>query len=288
MSEKKIQYHIISATVMIVTAVLFIFEYKNISPLFLRRNCFSYLALFFMVILIHVIKAARLYLALYGSDITFRACLKIYCRVLPASVVIPFKLGEFFRMYCYGQYIENILKGMVIILLDRFMDTAALLTAIILVLAFNGGHMTFFAYMLMVFLMYTLLLYFVFPGVLGFWKGCLLRAKASKSNLSVLRILETLNTVYQEIAGVAKGRGIILYFMSLAAWALEIGSLVTVNGITGTGELSIVVSRYLLSAVGAGQSVQSREFVFVSVVVLVLTGVIIKMEEMLTRRRNDG
>ena len=88
------------------------------------------------VILVHMVKAGRLYLALYGLDMKRGVCMKLYCKVTPVSVVLPWKLGEFFRIYCCGAELGSFLKGGVIILLDRFFDTVALVTMIVLLWIF--------------------------------------------------------------------------------------------------------------------------------------------------------
>lgn len=289
MERKKIYNYFVIAVIMIITAVLFFMEYRNISVLFSGGNGLSFLALSVTVVLVHGIKAARLYLILYGSEITPDVYLKTYCMVSPVSVVVPFKLGEFFRIYCYGRQIGDLLKGAVIILLDRFMDTGALVTVIMLVWIFyGGGDTTALAYILLFFMIIVMLLYFVFPGVSRFWKQYLLRARASRNRLRILKILEAFNTVYEEIDGVTKGRGTILYVMSLAAWAVEIGSLALADRADGNGKLGSVVSGYLSSAMGDGQSVQLRQFVFVSVTVLILARIMMWIRELFSGKKEKG
>lgn len=224
-------------------------------------------------------------MALYGYGVNLISYMKTYCKVTPVSVVIPFKLGEFFRMYCYGNQLGDGLKGIVIILLDRFMDTIALVTAILLGWAFNGGQITAFVYLLLVFLVFVLLLYFVYPGVYKFWKRYLLRAKASKRKLAVLKMLETLNKIYCEIENVAKGKGIILYFMSLLAWGVEIGSLTLLQGISKDGEVSQIILDYLASAMSGNQSIELKQFVIKSVVLLIVLYLVIKAGEMILGKK---
>lgn len=285
MERRKARYNIINMAVMMVTVFLFIYEFRNFTTLFASGNVLSFLVITVTAILVHTIKVVRLYLALYGSDITFNICLKIYCRVMPVSAVIPFKMGEFFRMYCYGKQIGDVLKGAIIVLFDRFMDTVALVTVIIFMWLLYRGDMTSLVYILMFFLMFVMFVYFIFPGLFMFWKQYLLKAKASKNRLSALRILEALNCIHKEIVWVAKGRGLLLYFISLVAWSVEISSLAIVNRITGNREPGQMVFKYLSSAMTGNQLLELRQFIIVSVTVLITASVIMKVREILIRKK---
>lgn len=269
----------LNVAVILVTTVLFILDYKNVGIIFQNINWPHILILVLAVVMVHAVKAGRLYLILYGTEVKFSAYLKLYCKTTPVSMVFPFKLGEFFRMYCHGKQQGNLLKGAVIILLDRFMDTIALVTMILLIWLFTGGQVASLVYVFLMFLGFVLLLYFVFPGVYRFWKRYTLRAKATKHRLSVLKMLETLNIVYREIANVSIGRGVILYCLSLIAWGVEIGSIAILCGLAQKGELSQTIAEYLMAAMGGSQSVELRQFVFISVLLMVSMYVVIKIAE---------
>lgn len=285
MNKKKVIYNTINMLVILGTVLLFIHENTNNADIFSTDNVISVTVLLFVVALVHFVKAGRLYLALYGSEVDFITCFKTYCKVTPVSVIIPFKLGEFFRMYCYGKLLDNAIKGIVIILLDRFMDTIALVTAIFLVWIFNGGQMTSFVYILLIFLVFILLVYCLYPGGYKFWKKYLLTAKASENKLAALRILEAVDRLYQETQSVVKGRGIILYFLSLIAWGAEIESITLLNDTVENVQLSQTISRYLTSAIGGSQSIELKKFVIASVGLLIVIYLIIKVGEIVRGKK---
>lgn len=285
MNRKKMSYNIINFTVILLTVLLFVYDYGNFFCVFSRKNSISIVLLVFAVLIVHVIKATRLYLAMYGYEVDFVSYMKTYCKVTPVSVVIPFKLGEFFRIYCYGKQFNDMLKAIVIILLDRFMDTVALVTTIVLIWAFYGGNITAFVYILLIFLGFVLLLFRVYPGVYKFWKRYLLRAKASKRKITVLKLLEAFHKIYSEIVGVTKGKGIILYFMSLVAWGVEVASLTLLNGIFLCDETSQMVLDYMASAMNGNQSMELKQFVAISVVLLIILYLLIKAIEMILRKK---
>ena len=285
MKRQKIHYNLINMMVILGALVCFVYEYKNVGAIFQNETVFKVLIVFVTAIIVHAVKAGRLYLALYGSEISVLSYLKTYCKVTPVGLVFPYKLGEFFRMYCYGKQMGNILKGIIIILLDRFMDTMALVTMILFICFMEKGSILPFTYVLLLFLIFTILAYYVFPGVYDFWKKFFLKSKATERRLSVLRILDTLNRIYQEIKGVTKGRGMILYIMSLVAWIAEIGSIAVLNRLSREKDLNQMISGYLTSALSGEKTMELMRFIFVSVILMISTYVVIKMVEVMTRKR---
>lgn len=268
---------LINILVLLLTLGCFIYNYQNIAALFYGKAVWFWLVLAFTALTVHALKALRLYLTIYGVDINLISYLKIYCKVTPASMVLPFKLGEFFRMYCYGCELQNMLKGIVSILLDRFMDTMALVTAILIVCIFQHGRLSAVIYFLVVFLLMMLLIYFVYPGLYKYWKLYLLRAAASEKKLLALNWLEKLQRIYAEIETVVRGKGVILYFLSLIAWSVEIGYVVLLNMLTDNADLNHAVSIYLSSSTGLVNSSELQQFVFISVIGLLLLYIILKL-----------
>lgn len=288
MKESGIKYGLVNLAVMATTAYVFVTSYGDIKSVFYRKDI-PYIAVVLSAAgVVHLIKAGRLYLVLYGTGIDASVYIREYCKVTPVSMAVPFKAGEFFRLFCYGWQLGNPLKGAIIVLLDRFMDTAALVTMIFLVWIFNGGKITLFTYLLVVFLIFVLLIYYIFPGVQSFWRKYILRARATEKRLSILKMLNRLQLLYRETRSVSKGRGVILYVMSALAWSIELGSLVVLNGISGEGELSQTISGYLSSAMGAGVSVELRQFIFLSVILMILVYLVMEGMELLQRRKRKG
>lgn len=286
--KQTVKYDFINIIVFLLTALWFLHDHKGISCIGENGNIHSMLLLIFSAVLVHTIKAGRLYLALYGTNIEADAYLKIYCKVTPVSMIWPFKAGEIFRMYCYGKQIGDLLKGIIVILLDRFMDTAALITIIVFMYIFDDGNITVFICLLLIFLVFILLIYFVFPGVYSFWKMYLLKAKASEGRLRALKMLEILYRIYSEIENIAKGCGIILYFMSFAAWGVEIGSVTILNGILSGGRLNEEILLYLTSAVTGQQKAETLNgFVFVSTIGFLSLYLMLKMRETFVRGKNE-
>lgn len=250
-----------------ITVFWFFYDFYDGNGIFDGETALSICVLLASIILVHMIKAIRLYFALYGSNFHFREHLEVYGETMPVSIILPYKIGELFRMYCYGSQMSIYLKGILTILLDRFADTAALITFLVFIRLLTDGKLTTLLVILTIFLLTVLFCFFAFPGIYRFWHQYFLKAGATEHKILGLKILYSINEIYLEMEKIVKGRGMILYILSLAAWGMEIGSLVIRHRIAG-GNMGAAISEYLFSAIGGNKVMEFKRFTFVSVMVL--------------------
>lgn len=71
-----------------------------------------------IIVVVLSLKFLRMYLILLEEKLSIKRFIKVYIKSVFATVCIPFKLGEFFRMYCYAYEIKNIKKGIISIIID--------------------------------------------------------------------------------------------------------------------------------------------------------------------------
>lgn len=274
---KSRMYKLINILVIAISMLVFTFEYYDSGQLFKNINLCSIIVFLVLVVVVHILKSVRLYLALYYSELKWSDFIKVYCKVTPVSVVLPFKIGDVFRMYCYGQLVGNLLRGVVITMLDRFMDTAALVTVIILTWFLAGGKMDLLVYLFVIFLIITCVIYFVYPGIVRIWRKSLLKSNATERRIAILGVLKKFDEIYKEIDGVTKGRGIILYILSILAWGIEIGSLYIISTINNTKQIDNDVFEYLRAALRGNKSLELKRFIIVTILLLMGVYIIIKI-----------
>jgi len=228
-------------------------------------------------------------LADYLEELIGNDFIKTYCKVTPVSVVLPFKIGEIFRMYCYGKLIGNVLRGMVIVLFDRFMDTAALVTVIFLSWILNSEGAVkpdLLMCFLLLFLIFTFAIYFVYPGIKKIWIKSLLKSKATHNKIAVLSTLNKISDIYIEIENVSKGRGVVLYILSIIAWVVEIGSLYLMGAVSMEGQINSSVFEYLRSAIRDNQSLELQRFIAVTILFLIGIYAILKIVDVFSKKGN--
>ena len=118
-----------------------------------------------------------------------------------------------------------------------------------------------------------------------YWKKYILSADATVGKSKALRALEYLNRIYGEIENVIKGRGILLYLMSIMAWAIEIGGVSIIKRLQAdNGALDERILQYLSSALKGNQVTEMRQFVFISIVLMIAIYVLVKCFDVLRER----
>lgn len=248
------------------------------------NNVTVYLIIIVTALLVHSIKFIRIYLAFYGNGMKMKECLRTFCIATPISMLIPFKLGEIFRVLAYGKRVKNYFRGFIVVLLDRFMDTLALITVMLLVYIFNGNRITAISYFLLIFLIIILWIYLAFPHIYKIWKRSLLLAKATEHRLEILSVLDKMNDFYYEMDHTVKGRGLVLYFLSLLAWVIEIGGISMLVFFTD-GELKDMIGQYLSSAMMGMKFIWLQKMIFVSICILFGLYMILIIEKIIKGRK---
>lgn len=258
-------YNLTNIAVLALFLVLFFVQNRGGIPEFLALSPERILILGICALVVNSIKLLRLYFILYGNgrSLSLWEHARQYCKVLPVSMVLPFKIGDLFRAYCYGYHLDSYGAGLVYILLDRFIDTCALVTIVLAVGGIYGMQSGWVLYLLVGFVGVVLLCYAAFPGICQYWRRLFLTHSASRRGLSALRTLSLLNGMYQKISGVTRGRGLVLYLFSLAAWLAEIGGMLLLSGGSQNE-----VSRYLEAALTGVKYPLLQQFVLTSTLLL--------------------
>ena len=75
---------------------------------------------------IHVLKLFRMYLVLMEQKTGFGRFVFAYCRTTLANLIIPFKIGEIYRIIVYSKITGSAGIGAAGVIVDRFFDTMAL------------------------------------------------------------------------------------------------------------------------------------------------------------------
>lgn len=266
--KQKYTYVMINILVYLITVIIF---YSEITDHYTEFNYLSLLAVTIgTAIFVYIIKALRMYIILYGADISFAKHMEQYFRTVPASLLLPFKMGDIFRAYCYGYQMKNYLKGIIVILMDRFVDSLALLSMIFIINSISGTNYSLIFYLLVAFLIFVMACYLLFPPIYRYWNKYFIKNVASARKNTCLKILSRMEHTYEEIYAMVKGRFAVLYILSFAAWVIEIGRIALFTKVfshTGTMQAS---SEYLLSALYKTKSVYLKQFIYVGVVIALI------------------
>ena len=222
-------------------------------------------------ILLHIIKLMRMYLILMDCKIEFERFVPAYLRTTFINLIIPFKLGELYRIAEFWRISKGFKTGFFSVLVDRFFDTLALVTILVVSKVLLGGHVSVPVILLIAFLMAVMVMYMIFPSSFIFLNRYIITTKVSKRSMTTLKGLEVLNDWYTYVKTLVVGRYGILILLSVLAWILEIsvygGFVVIVGGKFTESDFG----KYIDSIVtGATNAVSVRYTIFCVVTICIL------------------
>ena len=272
----EIRYRIINVALLLFTMFVITDLAKRVEDMFMLAPVGLITVIVSTALLVHGLKAFRFYFELYEKKMPFNLFLRQYCKVIPVSMIFPFKLGDFFRMYCFGHHLRDNMAGVAVVLFDRFVDTIALVTVIVAIHIFFTVEINRILFLLCFVLCLLVAMYRVCPGMCIYWKRYLLVQEATQGKMRLLRLFSALQQEYAEIQAVVNGKFMLTYLLSLLAWVIEIGSLflmchkyLSLNSIK-------VMQDYITGAMKGASSEYLLAFICVSSVILFCIFVILK------------
>ena len=155
---------------------------------------------------IHTVKMFRMYLVLLESRIEFRRFIFAYCKTTLLNLVIPFKLGEIYRMAVFSRITKSAAVGIASVVVDRFFDTFALVLILIPLHVLDASGISAVSVFLVVFVIFVIFVYVIFPSVYGYLNKYIIINRTSVRSMAVLRWLEILNSAYEYVKRLITGR----------------------------------------------------------------------------------
>lgn len=268
--NKKI-YNIVTTIVVLLSITVFSFHYFEVFKEVFGRNPLSLIVSVLTMSAVLIIKYIRLYFIFYGLNVGESEHIKLFSLTTFVNLFLPFKLGDIFRCYCYGYAIGNYVQGFCYIMLDRFMDTLALVTALGCLSIIYENKIPLLLFLLIAFLTILIFLYFLFPGLYGYWNKYFLKSTATKRKLSALHIIKKSNEVYTILKENIRGKGIILYLLSLVAWAIESTGFWIIANYPNSNTNAANLFMYLRAALGIGTLREQELFMIACAVISALS-----------------
>lgn len=230
-------------------------------------------------LIVNIIKALRMYVIMFGYKFSVWEFIRFYIVTAFVNITIPFKGGELYRGFYLGKLIGSFSEGYIMVIFDRFVDTLALITMVIGVNIFWGTDMGVIYLVLAGFLFIVLAAYLLFEPLYMYWNNYLVFNRSSKNTLKALHFLEVCHKTFGKISNIASGRFVILYIISLAAWIVEIASILLIN----SNSKQIFVSEHLKNILTGETTQYNFFFILSSVLLFVVLGI-----ASLFKRRENG
>lgn len=223
-------------------------------------------------ICVHLIKMMRMYLIVMDQKVSFDRFVPAYLRTTFVNLIIPYKLGELYRIGVFYRISGGFRTGFFSVLIDRFFDTLALVAILLPYQLLIAGRVTVPTILLSAFVVIVLIAYRVFRPSYVFLNRYIITSRQSKRSLMALSALEVVNGWYEYVRNLVTGRYGILFLFSLAAWMLEMVVLSGFARLCGRGFSVADFGEYIESIVSGGSlGIKTMYTTASAAVILVLT-----------------
>lgn len=209
-------------------------------------NMFFTIILFFVIYsLSHIARIIRLYAILVQNRSGFKHFIYIYLITSWVNLIIPFKLGELFRVSEFAKFSESLKKSIVSIWIERFLDSIILCITILSVFIFNKGSIQFLPLVLIVglFISFSLLFFFEFPYTYKYLNAFLIKKVTTEKGIYLLGIVKFFKTIHENARLLIRGKASILLFLTILVWMLE---LLSIAVLFGSLNLNSILERLVL------------------------------------------
>lgn len=213
-----------------------------------------------LFVIVHIVKLARLYLILIDEKIPFRRFVFLYCLTTLVNLIIPFKLGEFFRIFVFCRATKSFRIGFLSVVLDRFFDTVALVLILLPFELLRGRAVPASTLLLTVFVVVAVFAYVAFPSFYTYLNRYMIMNRSSKGDMGILKLLELTRLGYEYVKRLIHGRYALLTIFSFVAWLLECGILYLLSNFLGISDKTDI-SAYIQSIVAADHTLLMDRYV---------------------------
>lgn len=172
-------------------------------------------------LLVHFFKMIRLYLVLLEQKVPFGRFIGIYLETTCINLIIPFKLGEIYRICRLAMETRKLVIGALTVMADRFFDIVSLLFLLLVMGGLNAGNGKITIVILGCAIFIMAFLYLSYPGVYRYLNGYLMKTRHSKRALFMLKNLELMNNWHEYIQQLVRGRSAFIIVASILGWVFE-------------------------------------------------------------------
>lgn len=175
--------------------------------------------------LVHLFKMIRLYLVLMQQRIPFGQFLLLYFRTTLVNLIVPFKLGEIYRIEEIARKTRVWQVGILSVVVDRFFDTLALLVLLVPADYIASKRISSLSAIFFIVLFVAVVLYIAIPSSYSYLNQYLIMRKSSVRTMGALKTLDIIKSWYDYTKDLISGRYMLILIASFLGWIAEICTL---------------------------------------------------------------
>lgn len=209
---------------------------------------------------VHAAKMIRLYLVLMEHKIGFGRFLLLYCKTTFVNFIIPFKLGEIYRIFAIGKDTGVWQVGILSVLIDRFFDIAALLLVLLPLDIVFFKEISLITWIFLAVILIIAGIYLSIEPTYRYLNKYIIKEKSSGRSMAVLKGLDVVNDWYEFTKNLVQGRFALIFLSSFAGWIFEILALKALAGLLAVPFGIGSFSEYIKSLFMAGESSIAKNY----------------------------
>lgn len=217
---------------------------------------------------VHIIKMMRLYLVVMEQNISVKRFIPAYLRTTLVNLIIPFKLGEIYRVFDFSRVTGSVNVGFFSVLIDRFFDTLALVIILMPFQLLSGHGVDASVIVLTAFLLIVIFAYTMFPSSYRYLNRYIIMKKRSDRSMKALKMLEKLDDWYMYVRKLVTGRYGLMLLFSLGAWIFELFVIMAVANMCGLSFKMSDFGNYISSILSSGSGLVNKVYTVYSVIVI--------------------
>lgn len=219
-------------------------------------------------IVVHGLKLMRMYLVIIQMRIPFKRYVPAYLRTTLVNLIIPYKIGEVYRVGVFSKITGSLNVGFFSVLVDRFFDTLALIVILLPYQVISGRGISVPVALLTVFLLVAIFAYVMFPSSYKYLNRYIITSRTSKRSMAALRGLEVVNGWHSYVKGLVSGRYGLLMLFSLGAWIFELLVLGGISRMLGNDFSVSEFGNYISSILSAGNTSLNIIYTVFSIIII--------------------
>lgn len=224
--------------------------------------------------LLHVIKLMRMYLVVMERNVSFERFVPAYFRTTFINLVIPYKLGEIYRIVVFKRILGSLKLGFLSVVVDRFFDTLALIVILLPYQLMVMGEVTLPVILLTIFLVIVLMAYILFPSSYRYLNKYIIMNRTSKRSMNALKNLEAVNEWYEYVHTLVSGRYGLMILFSIAAWVCEFIVLALFSNIIGKPFSLQSFGDYIGAIIGGNHSTLNTTYTIAASVIIFIATIV--------------
>lgn len=208
--------------------MLFIDKLYSIFNTITFANLHLILIIMVLSFISYLVRSIRHYIMIIDISYSFKNFIPIYCKMTLIHLILPYKLGEFYRLFVISKYVNNSTKGVVSIIVDRFFDTIPLFFIYSISIIFFNIEFSLTIYIVFLFLILGVFTYLTFSACYKYLNEYLITSKTTKNKLKLLSILDYLNEIHSDVKLMFNNKSYILLILSFISRICEYLSLMLI------------------------------------------------------------